>query len=341
TIDAAAVSVMQLQAYRAIRELSIKMARAIQHERPRLKTVLFYNANDLTSLANYATVKKELSLLGEGYSDALASDTSKTTAAEGVAKSAAFTPILLGPAVVGAAFKSVIDLIALFRTNVDIKGATVTFDDASLAAEVSKALRAAYDAKTKHERGGAGDAQENERGRGLDVIYSALASPGMIGAAADEDSELLKSFDAVGRQRQEAELRLAAFDALDATAKADSPARENIASLKALNARFDLLLAGTGQTGDPANVSPLSNVPALTGLLKAERLAVRMRPGASAILFVKAAGGGESKTTQNLWRGSRIFQSGTAVLSYLLFSDAGELILSDVLFETTSFIEVG
>jgi hypothetical protein len=63
----------------------------------------------------------------------------------------------------------------------------------------------------------------------------------------------------------------------------------------------------------------------------------KMDKDESAVLLVKATGGGENLTTRNLFTGGKMFHSGTSILTYLLFTNKGELALSDVLTETTSF----
>jgi hypothetical protein len=339
TVDASAVGVIQLQAFKAIRDLAAQMARAIRDQFPQLCTILLYNAPDVLTLARYRTFEKESRLIARGYAGALPVAPGETAGAGGGAKSAAFASALFAPAVAVTAVKSVIDLVALFRTNVDIKGASVTFDDATLAAEVSRTLRSVFNTKPKSAHGADG-AGHDEYPDSLEVIYSALVAPGLLGEGSDEESGLLNDLEALGRQRQESALEVAAFDNLDAAAKAASPDKERVASLKSLNARFDILMAGVVQTEDAASALSVTSFITLTDLLKGEHLARRMRPGKSAILFVKAVGGGESKVTQNLLRGAKIFQNGRAALTYLLFSDTGKLVLSDVLCANTEFVEI-
>lgn len=345
TADSAVVTGVQRQAHRALREVVARMAGAIFRLRPGLKTVLLYHERDLTSLAQYRVVRNELDLLREGYDAAPL----KVSRAPGPATAAMVEMAALAPAAVGAVLKSTADVLALFRTDVDYKGAAVSFDDASLAAEVARGLRRAY--ASGAERGDIHDSDEparpgeRERRRGeggdgggdLEVIYSALSVPGLHDTAADRKSELIESLAEVAALREEAGIAVAAFDALEAAAKNADPGKERVARLKGLNARYDRLLTGLVQLDDKTNLT------ALAALLRGEMLSRKMRGGEGAVLFVKATGGGENKTTRNLFTdiftGGRLYHSGTAVLTYLLFSNGGDLILSDVLTRTTAFVK--
>lgn len=315
TVDASVVTGIQNLAYKAMSGLVKKMAEAIKEAKPGLKTIILYNEQDLTALANYRTVRNELGLLNEGYRSALGKE--HTVESPELPESAAVVPMaalpLFAPVVAGAAVKSVIDLLALFRTDVDIKGAAVTFDDASLVAVVAKHLRTEY------------------KPADFEVIYSALSVPGLLIAPDYNSSELLNDFRKTAILRQEAGIAVASFDAKDANAKTNDPDKEKIAQLKALNAEYDQLLTGTGQLDGKTDIS------ALTILLKGELLIRKMGNAESAVLLVKATGGGENMTTRNLFTGGKMFHSGTSILTYLLFTNNGELALSDVLAKTTPF----
>jgi len=76
--------------------------------------------------------------------------------------------------------------------------------------------------------------------------------------------------------------------------------KERVAQLKALNARYDLVLPTLAQIGDQSNLSALSL------LLRGELLKQKLEANSGVILFVKAVGGGENRTSQNLWRSGRL-----------------------------------
>jgi hypothetical protein len=163
------------------------------------------------------------------------------------------------------------------------------------------------------------------------VIYSALSVPGLLISPDYNSSDLLKDFRKIATLRQQSGIEVAAFDAKDAAAKNTDPDKEKIAQLKSLNAEYDQLLTGTGQIDGKTNIS------ALSVLLKGELLMRKMSRAECAVLLVKATGGGENMTTRNLFTGGKMFHSGTSILTYLLFTNNGELALSDVLSETTPF----
>lgn len=307
TVDADTTEIQKL-AHEAMADAVDEMAAAIRRELNDLRIVVIYAAADLITLANYNTVSGQLALLANGYGQSL-----KKAPVEGLANAVEMALPLLAPVVAGAAVKSVIDLISLLKTNVDIKGATVTFDDASLVAQVAKALK-------------------SQTGS-IEVVYSTLYLPGILSAPNSGESNLMKSLQAVSESRQEAELEVTIFDKKEADIKAADPDRKRIADLKALNASLDRLLTGLGEIGDKKNLS------ALTTLLRGELLAEKMLGKQSAILFIKAVGGGENRTTQNLWSSGKLYHSGTAILTYLLFTIARGLTLSDVISRTTNFKE--
>ena len=330
TVDAGAVTEIQRLAHVAMSEVVQKMAKDIKEARHDLSTVILYNERDMGSLANYRTVAGEFSLLMKGYREALV-DQTPAVAAHGETEGAGLMMIsmpLLVPFVAGSALKSIIDVISLFRTNVDIKGAAVTFDEASLVAEVAKHLREAYKPSNQSAHKATGPSE-----KGFEVVYSTLFVPGLLAAHDSQNSMLLKDIEALAAMRQESAIAVAAFDAKSADAQSADPERERMARLKALNARYDRLLQGLGQIDDKTNIS------ALTMLLRGELLARKTRGDRSAILLVKANGGGENRITQNLWRGGKLYHCGTAILTYLLFTNEGDLILSDVLSRTTNFVE--
>jgi hypothetical protein len=136
---------------------------------------------------------------------------------------------------------------------------------------------------------------------------------------------LVKTLTEVTALRQNAEVNVAAFDAKSADDKLLDPDREQIARLRALNSACDRLMASLTATDSQATLS---------SLLRGEVLGRRMLAENSAILFVKAVGGGQNKTSQSVWRSAKLSHSGTAILTYLLFTIDEGLKLSDVIART-------
>lgn len=329
TVDAGVATAIQKLAYHAMSEVVEKMATAIRAKLPNLTTILIYSERDISQLAYHNAVTKQIARLRKGYQ--ANQITKESPRPPGVAFELAMP--ILAPVVAGAAVKSVIDLLALFRTNVDIKGATVTFEEASLVAQVAKHLQS--QPKRKNHSRSESDPQfstDSAKAESPEVIYSALFVPGTLTPDPD-DSAMLTSLGELASLRQKAQIQVAAFDAKDAAIKENASDAGRIAELKALNAAYDQLSTSIEKIDDKANLS------ALTLLLRAEALAKRIQGDRSAILFVKAVGGGENRTTQSLWRSGRLYHSGTAILTYLLFTDEKGLVLSDVISKTTDFEE--
>lgn len=303
SVDSAAVSEVNRLAHEAMSKAAVKMVEAVAEKN--LHTVVIHNQTDVAAVAHYRSVAGQIKLLHEAYDNA--SGAGKKDAA------VAAVPFIFGPAMLAAAGRSVIDVLALFRTNVEVKGVAVTFEEATVVAETAKQLRGKNPA--------------------LKVIYPALIPTG--GLAADvNNSEMLRDIRDLAVKRQEAAAAIAAFEAKTEDEKKGSPAEAaRVDVLKALNAWHDQLTAGVRQGGDASQPSSLSL------LLRGEALARTMEAEGSAMLFVKAVGGGENFVRQSLWRGSRLFHRGTSILTYLLFDNSGGVLLSDVLAESTNFQE--
>jgi hypothetical protein len=299
----AAVTPIQKLAHKAMSGAAEKMAADIA--KLTLNTVVIHNEADVAAVARYRSVMGQIELLRDGY------DAADGGAAVGPTPdaAAAAAPLIFGPALAGAAVKSVIDLLALFRTNVDIKGSAVTFEDASVVAETAKRLRA--------------------KKPDLKILYPTLIPAGSVTTLDVNASEMLTGLRALATTRQRALAEVASFEARTEDEKKANPTEgARVVSLKALNAGYDQLLAGIAQAGDA------TQTPSLSLLLRGEALAQRMASEGVAILYVKAVGGGESLVKQNLLR-SRLSHRGTSILTYLLFDKSGELLQSNVYAEST------
>ncbi|MFY9619561.1 MAG: hypothetical protein WAM70_01015 [Pyrinomonadaceae bacterium] len=323
TTDPSATTTIQQLALRAMSEGIAQMTTAIRTKFPGLTTILIYNERDIGDIAYYTFVTAQLNRLAKQYAaQKIVKDQSRRAGLE-------MAMPLMAPLAIGAVLKSSIDLISLFRTNVDIQGASVTLEETSLVAEVAKQLQnAARNAKPPQPSA----ANTTSGASGLSVIYSKLFVPGTLTPNPD-DSPVLKALGDLEILRAKAQTLISAFDALDAAAKETDPQAGRIPDLRALNAAFDGLSAAITKSED-ADISS-----ALALLLRAEALAKLVQNSETAILFMKAAGGGESRTTQNLWRGGRLYYSGTAILTYILFTNERGVVLSDVISKTTGFKE--
>jgi hypothetical protein len=307
TLDGVVTEIQKLS-QEALSEAVGEMVSAIRKSLPSLKTILIHNEKDLSALGDYTLVMKQLKFLAQGYRASGKTSETKDNKAHEFAIAAA---PLLAPAIAGAALKSVIDLVSLFRTNVDIKGAAITFDDASLVALIAKHFRRDKTAEKP----------------ATEIIYSTLYLPGLL-SIANDTSELVKTLTEVTALRQNAEVDVVAFDAKSADDKLLDPNRQQIAQLRTLNGASDRLMASL--TG----IDSQATLATLVSLLRGEVLSRKMLGEDTAILFVKAIGGGENRTSQSVWRSARLSHNGTAILTFLLFTIDEGLKLSDVIART-------
>jgi hypothetical protein len=329
TLDASATTAIQQLAYRAMSEAVTLMTKAIRTKLPDVKTVLIYNERDIADIAYYTVVTAQLDRLIKDYAArAIVKDQPRRAGLE-------VAMAVMAPLALGSVLKSTIDLISLFKTNVDIKGAAVTFEEASLVAQVAKHLQNSPPVANARQSNRVANSEANgEAGEAapISVIYSKLFVPGTLTPDPPE-SPVLRALGDLAILRAKAETLISAFDALDAEAKETAPNADKIQDLRALNAAFDALSAAI-QKIEGADVPS-----ALAVLLRAGALVKAIQNSATAILFVKATGGGESRTTQNLWRSGRLYYSGTAILTYILFTNERGVVLSDVISKTTGFEE--
>jgi len=100
-----------------------------------ISNLAIYNERDVNLLLNYKVAKNQLTLLGEQYEQLLP----KPVAPSG----ASAAMLLTGPLSIASSFLGAfVDLTALLRTNVDIKGQTFDIEEAALVSEVFRAVRA-------------------------------------------------------------------------------------------------------------------------------------------------------------------------------------------------------
>jgi hypothetical protein len=126
-VDAAATTEIQRLAHEATRSLAKTMAHDIHKSFPNLHTILIYDESDISKVSHYNTVMRQLNLLSQGYGE---NGIQGKPVAKTPSRAVLAAMPLLAPVVVGSVVKSAIDLVSLFRTDVDIKGAAVTFYNA-------------------------------------------------------------------------------------------------------------------------------------------------------------------------------------------------------------------
>lgn len=93
--------------------------------------------------------------------------------------------------------------------------------------------------------------------------------------------------------------------------------------LKSLNEQVDKLRSSLETVDDKTGLN------ALMLLLKAEQLKLSLEKEDTAIVHIKTdASGGNNKTTQNLFTGTKLFHTGGSVITFMLFDREGSILFS-------------
>lgn len=281
---------VEILAHAAMCRIAGQIARDIATKATAGETVVIYSERDLGLLSRLRAAGFEIDNLVARYKALLRDEVSLVL------------PELFLPVAAGAVLKSVIDVLALFRTDTEIKGKSLTFDEAALVAEITRQLPG------------------NPPPR---IIYPALHLPGRL--APDGGSDLLKRLRELSSLRSEAEQKIRDYESKSDDDKKKDPFGPKVAPLKALHTEYDKLAATLMATDEKTGHS------GLTLLLKAEVLSTEVSNGR--ILFLKAlAGGGMNMTTRNLFTGSKVYHSGGAIIAYILFDNKGAITLSRTLY---------
>lgn len=286
----------ELLAYQSMSEIAREIGSKV---RGRAKFVVIYNPADGRAIQLYSTVKSQLTQLEQGYKDYLKQPAG--TGAEAVPVTA-----LMMPQAATAVLGSVADVIAMFRTNVDIKGKSFTFEEVALVSQLIPELS----------------------GADRRVIYPTLYSPDMMSEVPSDIPEILTLLSNVFKQKAAADDIIARYDALkDDAAKAQHPYHGRIPTLRSLNEAFAKYAADLGKLDDTTGTSPMAV------LIKAEKLnKILVHPDA-AMLYVKVLrAGGNNRITKNLFKGTKITHSGGTVVSYILFDNTGGAVLANTLY---------
>ncbi len=142
---------------------------------------------------------------------------------------------------------------------------------------------------------------------------TAAAKPAAVAAKPSADA----TNTAAAKPAPEAPIQKGLTAAQKAAAEARKSAIAEIeavlAKLKAADLRVDQAIQQLFATSEKQPVSPIAQ------LAKAERFATAVKSANAYVLTIKAvAGGGNTVTTNNFWRGAKVFHSGGAVLAYTL-----------------------
>lgn len=329
----------QLLAFLAISEAAEMVARNLHGAYPNIKILVIHNERDANLISNYGVARLRIDALKSRYEKVLEAEKSALAAtlhrrvaaavplAEGRPKS---LPLVLGAAT--SAGGSLLDLLSLFRTDVNLEGQTLDIDDEGvLVGDIFQAIRRRYQ-------------------DGIVLYYPIAISPNL---ESFQSSPLLAHLDSVQQLKDEAEelsrqigdqhrmtsSQLAAVDDLraetdDATLyDADRLVLQDdllllsgsIKNLGSISAQFDLLLKELFKIDEKSGLS------LLTHYLRTENLvrAMNASPDESfwlTVSIIKA--GGNQRIQRNLFldlfrNGSKVTHNGGALVKYHLYDRNG------------------
>jgi hypothetical protein len=283
-------------AYRAARTVACQVAKEIGAKGP--KALIIHNQVDVNSVQQYRAIRMQMDFMSQQYKTLVSPPPTAFTAAAA----------LLGPDAAAAILGSIAGVIALFRTDTEIKGFDVTLEESAVVAELKAAL-------AKPDCVGAGES--------IDVLYPGFYPPLKHGGDPLTASHIISTLLKLHSSRKEAESRVKDCDQKGANC-GDDDAKKH-ALLKALNTQLDVLTAALTKVDDKTGLSLLAS------LLKAESVFDSL--GADGrVLFIKAShAGGSNRTTRNLWTnfGSAVLSHrGGAVITYILFAADGKVELA-------------
>lgn len=208
--------------------------------------------------------------------------------------------------------KSFLELISLFRTEVDLKGVQITLNADAIVAEVA----------------------HNLVQKEILVTYPKVFAPDLFYI---EQEEPQKTPATTAPRRATLQLVLKTLFSLkeraDKLILANDPKTDK---LKAINAAFDQLI------GFVMKVDDKTGIPNLATLHKAEAIYNLLdRDNAYVLQLTACAAGGVNKTTNNLFTGSRLYHQGGAVVSYILYDKNGKITDAHTLYEDGAFVKSG
>jgi len=222
TVEGAVIE-SQIVSYAQMAIAADKMVNQLKSTKPTIKSLVIYNDKDVNLLLSYKVALNQLAVINKGYDNLIERE---PPSCPGVAPDSAAgkaealrmrgTAALTGPVpfltLAQSIFGSFVDLTALLRTNVEIKGQVFDVDETAL---VSQVFRAA---------GGKDGLQAT-------LFYPALFPPNLDLDADKTVSPILSQLDALNNTKAYAE---GLANGLEETTKAIKKAEATIEGLKAI-----------------------------------------------------------------------------------------------------------
>ncbi len=217
TVEGAVIE-SQMVSYAHLAAAANKLVGQLKDKKLGIQTLVIYNEKDVNLLLSYKVALNQLELMNRGYDQMLPRTPrpcpspepgSVRLRVESLETMAAAVPALLS--VARSVFGSFVDLTALLRTNVEIKGQTFDVEEAALVSEVFRAANASD-------------------GLGATLFYPAVFPPNLDFKVDEMKSPFLTRLDDLNNRRAYAG---GLADALEETQKAIKKAEAAIESLKA------------------------------------------------------------------------------------------------------------
>lgn len=288
-------------AYESLAKIAHKVATAVKAKSP--KKIFIHSEKDIAYLLELRTFMAQIEVIRQAF---------KTATPPSQAIRAMVVGSVIGAGTLAVtAVKTLIDLIALFRTDTEIKSVEITLDDVALVASVA-----------------------NQLGPGIEV-YDPQILPLGLSSSVFANSAVIKNLDDLYMARQSTQQAVATAvaalaDPDPAVLKAQADALEEpLTKAEALFQTFhDALL----------KVEEASGTSALAKFLRAEVLAAQLREQDSYLLYLKIVkAGGSNRVTQNRFSGSKVTHSGGAIVTYILFHPDGLISASDTFHSHSGF----
>jgi hypothetical protein len=272
----------EILAHQAVEAIAAEIARVLG---PESRTYVVHQDNDLNAVVAYRAFEAQAAVIDSAYRE-LAAPPPAPPPAPGARPRAGLT---LGVAAATTAVKSVLDLIALFRTDTEIKGKEFAVDEAVLVSELRARLP-----------------------RSAKLYYPRLFPAAML-LSPDGGVDPLRSVLARLEDLRTNEAAAAlAVSRLAGDAKVEGDRR--LTEVRALHTQFEQALFNGGGGG-----SMLAGVPATPGATGAPPVASVVQGAAlrellqteGRLLYLKVQrAGGSNRTDRNLFRGTKLSHSG-------------------------------
>lgn len=273
--------------------------------------IIIHNSADLNSIVQYITLMNQLKQAIKVYDELL----KPRIVLPGESGSSGLASALMAPQLASSVLSSVIDLISMFRTDTEFKATTVNIDNQALIGHVAKSLLA--------------------QKKTVQIYYPEIVPANILFMDDGDTLDIIEQLNTLLEKKSMAAEKVAEYEAQDDAQKKANGLRLAIPKLKALNDQVDKINADLLRADDKGQTTPLNT------LIKAERLKKAGNKANSYLLYVKALNTtGTTKLTKNLFTGSKMYHSGGAVISFILFDPQGAIVKSNTLHDYKGFIKV-